>query len=472
MREIVIVISDLYLAQDSSDRLVGRSARGQPGGAVGAGAFPGIEWVARFGKRAALEAGGWRPWLARWLGRGDLAGVAPARVVAAGVVPAVPAAGVTPRAAADAGAIVAAGAPPVPAAADAESIGASGAPPVSAAADAGSIGATGAAPISASAAESPNTTPWIATPVHLIAGLTNIHVDRRSILRLPATDLDSFAADFNHTFGDSALRLTPLASGDFVLQGPATFTAATTEPARALVSDLEASLPKGGEARALKRFGAELEMWLHASPLNETRRRRGELPVSTLWLWGGADTHAGGDSPSVAGAPTIAARDAPNAPNAPNAQAAGGGAPVPTSDAAVPAADAAAPTTEAAAPVNSLTSAAYGTDPYLAGLWRLNGDETHPLPEHLSNVLEDPQPQRAVLVIEVTPMLHHNPHWTVLETLAEIDRRFVSPAIAALRQGTLESVVLIANDLELRARPVDRFKIWRRPRPGIAGLLT
>ena len=69
-------------------------------------------------------------------------------------------------------------------------------------------------------------------------------------------------------------------------------------------------------------------------------------------------------------------------------------------------------------------------------------------------------------------MLHLNPQWTVLEALAEIDRRFVSPAIAALGEGGIESVVLIANDTHWRVRRRDRFKLWRRPRPGISALQT
>ena len=61
-------------------------------------------------------------------------------------------------------------------------------------------------------------TAWIATPVHLIAGLTSLHLDRRSILRLPAPDLESLAQDFNRTFAGSDLFLRPLPSGDFLLQ--------------------------------------------------------------------------------------------------------------------------------------------------------------------------------------------------------------------------------------------------------------
>jgi hypothetical protein len=113
---------------------------------------------------------------------------------------------------------------------------------------------------------------------------------------------------------------------------------------------------------------------------------------------------------------------------------------------------------------------AFGADAYLAGLWHLQGGESRPLPERLDDISADLRAARAVLVAEVTPMLHSNPHWTLFEALAELDRRFVSPALAALREGAVESVVLIANDRELRVRRADRLKLWRRPQPSIAAL--
>jgi hypothetical protein len=369
VREIVIVICDLYLAPGQADL---------PPGAGALGTLPGFEHVARFGERRSIEGeGGWRPWLARWLGRNDLADVAPAVIAAA----------------------------------------------ASAAAPSHDSTAAATPGIAPAAAPRPDSTAWIATPVHFIAGLTSLHLDRRSILRLPPTDLEHFAQDFNQMFGDSDLHLLPLPAGDFLMQGPATLTAATTEPARALVADLETSLPRGTDAKALKRLGAELEMWLHAHPLNEGRRRRGELPVSTLWLWGGGLQVTGGTHPAML--------------------------------------------TSAS---NTDAAAAFGTDPYLAGLWRLQGSQVCALPDQLNNLPGDPRRQRAVFVAEVTPMLQANSHWSVFEALAELDRRFLSPALAALRQGTVESVILIANDTELSVRRHDRLKIWRRRQSAFTGL--
>ena len=349
VREIVIVISDLYLPAGDTDSASGAGA---------IGALPGFEHAARFGQKSVTE-GGWRPWLARWLGRDDLADVAPAVIAAAAL------------------------------------------------------------------SDVAGETAWIATPIHLLAGLTSLHLDRRSILRLSTADLESFVKDFNRTFADADLILKPLSSGEFLVEGPRTLTGSTTEPARALVADLEASLPKGNNSRSLKRLGAELEMWLHTHPLNDARRRRGELPVSTLWLWGGGPRGTGGTHHQA---------------------------------------------TVAEATSNAHSEVAFGTDPYLAGLWRLRGSRLRPLPDQLNTLPGDPSAQRTILAAEVTPMLQLNSHWSVFEALEALDRRFVSPALAALTQGEVESVVLIANDTELRVRRHDRLKFWRRRPSALAGL--
>jgi hypothetical protein len=59
----------------------------------------------------------------------------------------------------------------------------------------------------------------------------------------------------------------------------------------------------------------------------------------------------------------------------------------------------------------------------------------------------------------------------VFEALVDLDRRHLTPALAALHARALESVVLVANDMEVRLRPGDRRKFWRRARPGIDAIL-
>jgi hypothetical protein len=426
VREIVIVISDLYLAAGQTGASTDAGA-----GAGALGTLPGFEHAARFGQRRSIEGeGGWRPWLARWLGRNDLAGVAPA-VIAAGAADGLSRAD---AAAADAPALADAATAPetlTPAAA---------------------VAAVAAVQPGAIAAQLPfGSTVWIATPVHLIAGLTSLHLDRRSILRLSPTELEGFALDFNRTFGGSDLLLKPLPSGDFLLHGPATLIGSTTEPARALVGDLEASLPKGTDAKPLKRLGAELEMWLHATPLNETRQRRGELSISTLWLWGGGPLAAS------------EARPGPTTRASPNTTSHSAATTTPANSTVAAASGTHSP--------NAQFALSFGTDRYLAGLWHLQGGRTNALPyDQLASLFANPDAQCAVLVTEVTPLLHSNPQSTVFDALAELDRLYVSPAIDALRTGAVGSVVLIANDAEIRVGRRDRLKFWRRRQSTLTGL--
>jgi len=75
VHEIVIVIADLYLPRD------GDEARAAAGALV---APPALAQLLRFGTRTPGAPGGWREWLARWLGRADLAAVPVANVAAAG----------------------------------------------------------------------------------------------------------------------------------------------------------------------------------------------------------------------------------------------------------------------------------------------------------------------------------------------------------------------------------------------------
>ncbi|HEY6516568.1 MAG TPA: hypothetical protein VIY50_10525 [Steroidobacteraceae bacterium] len=331
MREIVIVIRDLYL---------------QPGESPGA-SVPGIGHLARFGDETALPEG-WRVWTARWLGLSQYADAAPASIAAAAL------------------------------------------------ADALSDRAV-----------------WLATPVHLIAGLTSLHFDRRSMLRLREEDLGELAASFGATFRDSGFELRPLAGGELLLLGqqvspPAT----TTEPARMLLTSVAESLPTGEGARALRRLSAEIEMWLHGHPINDQLARRGALTAATLWLWGGGNLSA----PRPVATP------------------------------------------------KAITDAAFGCDAYVHGLWRLAGGETRPMPVDWASVIGEPRAERALAVVEVAELLQANASWSLADAVAEIDRRVISPSIAALRRDGLDRLTLLANDRCLSLRAADHWRLWRRMR--------
>jgi hypothetical protein len=353
VRELVIVIADLYLPRgEDADRV--RAG-------VTAGSAPGFEFAARFGERAAL-ADGWRAWLARRLGRGDLANLAPARIAAA----------------------MCADAP--------EGVGGMAA------------------------------TAWIATPVQLVAGLTRVHLAAHGILRLPPAELASLAGSFRRVFGGSGLALYPLPCGELLLFTAGMPALATLEPARAVGAELAQSLPQGPQAAPLRRLGAEIEMWLHGEAVNAARAQRGEPPVTSLWLWGSADTP---DTPlHAAGAAVAAPR----------------------------------------------TARAFGTDAWLEGLSRIQGSAYEALPARL-RLGEEPA-NLEVWVLEVRQeLVAAGGGASLAHALAQLDLRFMSPALAALKAGLADSVTLMANDTRVTLTPRSGRKFWRRARPGGGGLL-
>ena len=352
MHELVIVIADLYLPHGAA------SAYG--GGAPDSPPLAGIEYVGRFGERTVLEHG-WRAWLAHWLGRADLAEVAPAYIAAAALRP--------------------------PAAE-------------------GSRAAASAAPLEAST--------WIATPLHLDAGLSRVHLEHRGILPLTQPELAALATAFHATFGSSGLALTPLASGDFLLEARGIRAVPSTEPARFAGTGTQPALPPGPAAGPLRRLTTEIEMWLHSEAWNEARISRGEAAVTTLWLWGGD-----GRTPP-----------APPAPGPPD-------------------------------------TLAFGCEAYLSGLWHLLGGMCRPLPTRLEEVLTDGPARRAVLVAQIGRELQCAPQCTVGEALARLDARLVVPALQALRRGELARLTLIANDTRLRVGRASGLRLWRRPRAAL-----
>jgi hypothetical protein len=340
VHELVLVLSDFYVSQETPDRDL-------PGGVT----LPGLQQVTRFGTRSKIPAG-WRLWLSRWLTGADAG--APATVAAASL------------------------------------------------------------PGSTAAAVSPASVAWIATPMHLVAGMTSVHVDRRSMLRLDAADQQTIAADFQRVFHDSGFHLQPLEAGDFLMLGPEMPTTEMEEPARAMGASLS---HRAGANPVLRKLGAEIEMWLHDHAINDSRLRRGEQPVTALWLWGGGPIAAGGTPASTIAGPSV-------------------------------------------------FDIAFGRDSYLQGLWT----NAAPLPQQLTDVFSYPQARRAALVIEMGLMLQSNPKWNFFEAVVDVDRRFIAPAVEALNAGQYDRLMVLANDYELTLRASDRFKFWRRTPAGLSGL--
>ena len=320
-------------------------------------ALPALTRIARYAGLGPLR-GSWRGWLAGWLGRADLA-------AACDAMPAVVAAAALP----------------------------SGGP---AAATPGSV--------------------WLATPLHLVAGMTSVHLDYRGLLWLDAPLRDALVREFDATFAARGFALQRLPGGGLLATGPEfAQLPVTTDPARLLGGGIAGSTVHGPGAAALAVLGAELEMWLHDHPLNLARARRRQAPLTTLWLWGGG--------------PPLAAHLA---------------APV------------------SAAPLQPAFMTVIGRDPVLAGLCALSGARLREAAPNAPDMLHSGAARTAVVI----DLFNTDPAQpaTLLDLLQQLDEDLLAPVIRALNEGVIRQLTLIANDRcsVLTARAGLRF--WRRSR--------
>jgi hypothetical protein len=147
-------------------------------------------------------------------------------------------------------------------------------------------------PSVATAALAPNASrsagAWVclATPVHMLAGMTSVSLAADGILELEPAEADALAADFNRVFGGGGVSLERGRDALLLCRFDAPLRATTSSPEAAAGHDIWAYLPRGEDAPRLKRLTSEIEMWLFDHAVNRRRREAQQPVVTGLWLWG------------------------------------------------------------------------------------------------------------------------------------------------------------------------------------------
>ncbi len=183
-----------------------------------------------------------------------------------------------------------------------------------------------------------------------------------------------------------------------------------------LGQDIHPWLPGGEEGRYWRRLLNETQMLLHDSAANEARRAAGQLPVTSLWFWGGGTL-----------------------PAAPAQQWAG----------------------------------VWAREPVARGLALLGGNPLHELPPGGGQWLQQlAAPGRYLLVWDDLwhPALLADPE-TWVQRLAQWQVEWLEPLLAAVARDGAISLILYGGDgrgYHVTARRLKRW--WRRTRP-FAGFL-
>jgi len=128
---------------------------------------------------------------------------------------------------------------------------------------------------------------WLrADPVHLRVMRDRIVLADSGSIELSCQEANALAAAIAQHFGPDLSPL-PLHPQRWYLRFPDAPHLVTTPLSIAVGRDIDALLPQGDDAMRFRTELNELQMLLHEHPVNQAREARGELPVNSLWLWGG-----------------------------------------------------------------------------------------------------------------------------------------------------------------------------------------
>jgi len=138
---------------------------------------------------------------------------------------------------------------------------------------------------------------WLrADPVHLRVMRDRIVLADSAAIDLTREEADALTLTIGQHFGDD-LKPLPLHPRRWYLRYARAPHLITTPLSAAVGRDIDPLLPQGADAMRLRAELNELQMLLHDHPVNQARAARGELPVNSLWLWGGGHPPAVGSAP-------------------------------------------------------------------------------------------------------------------------------------------------------------------------------
>lgn len=151
----------------------------------------------------------------------------------------------------------------------------------------------------------PGTRPWgLLTPAHQHVGTEQVSLLNPELLALdePASRaLFETIRDLFESEGGALVWAAPLR---WYLHHPQLEGLATASLDRVIGRNVDAWLPDHAPARLIRRLLMEVQMTLHAAPLNEAREAAGQLGVNTCWLSGCGALPAPG-APGAETPPTV-----------------------------------------------------------------------------------------------------------------------------------------------------------------------
>ncbi|UTH73597.1 hypothetical protein [Chromobacterium sp. IIBBL 290-4] len=254
---------------------------------------------------------------------------------------------------------------------------------------------------------------WLfADPVHLRVDRDRALLADVGVMQVAQHEAEALTAALNRHFGQDGLAFHAIAPGRWLLRAEQPLRARFAPLWDVVGEDINRHLPQGEGGLGWSRMLNELQMLLYTQPLNDEREMRGELAVNSVWLWGEGEA-AEWRLP----APRLLADDSA-------LQLLGA---------------------QAGMRVDAAPFAFEGLE-----------------------ISDD-----AVLLVDaMQAAAQYRDAWGWREGLERMERDWFAPLLAALRQGRIKHLTLIATGpagFELTLKPADLWKFWK-PARAVAAL--
>ncbi len=129
---------------------------------------------------------------------------------------------------------------------------------------------------------------WLsADPVHLQVNRDQLILLAPESLSITDAEAVSLCAALNRHFAPDGLNFMAPEPHRWYLKTARPPRIVTSSLSRAVGKDVDHMLPQGEDRLAWHRIFNEVQMLLHAHPVNEEREQRGALPINSLWFSGG-----------------------------------------------------------------------------------------------------------------------------------------------------------------------------------------
>lgn len=136
---------------------------------------------------------------------------------------------------------------------------------------------------------------WLrADPVHLRAERDRLVLFDTQAVPLSQDEAERLAAEVAGAYGGEGWLLKAPRPGRWYLKPPRAARIRTTPLPDVLGKDIHPYLPQGKDGKTWHTVLNEVQILLHTAAVNNEREHRGDLPLNSLWFWGG------GRLPSIA----------------------------------------------------------------------------------------------------------------------------------------------------------------------------